>query len=100
MYRVLEKSLSIRDLDQPSRVGDKYPVRQICNDGQIVSDVKPRNSLWGAELADCAEDMRLRCHIETGCWLVEDDYLGMKDECHCNRDSLLLPTGELMRIPA
>ncbi len=86
------------DLDQPAAVHDCHPGREGRDHGQVVAHVHGRDAVRGAQVAHRREHMSLRGDVESRRRLVEHDHARPVRECHCQRDALLLPARELMRV--
>ena len=86
------------DLDEPAAVHDCHAGREGRDDGQVVAHVDGRDAVRGAEVAHRREHVRLRRDVEPRRRLVEHDHARPVRECHRQRDALLLPARELMRV--
>ena len=64
----------------------------------VVSDQDERGPAFPVQLAKKVDDLRARPTVEIACGLVREENSRFGDERPCERDSLLLPTGELRRV--
>ncbi len=85
-------------LHDPAGVHDGHLGRQLADHGQIVAHVDGRHPVAPAQAADRVEDVPLGGHVEAGGGLVQHDQRGAAGEGHGQRDTLLLPARELMRV--
>ena len=86
-------------LDDPPRVQHRDPVRDLRDHCEVVRDVDHRELPLAAQPLDLVQHARLRDDVEPGRRLVEHDDRRFADECQRDRHALLLPAGELVRVP-
>jgi len=86
--------------DDPARVHDRDPGRDLRGDGEVVGDVEQRDALFPAQAQQFVQDPGLRDHVKARCWLVQDDNRWLAGQRDRDADPLLLPAGELVRVPA
>src|SRR6478672_2806884 len=98
MLRRSEDLLCLRDLDDPTEIHDRDPVRDVAYDRELVRDEDHRETEAGHEIVEQVEDLRLNGHVERAHRLVRDQELGLDREGAGDRDALALPAGELARI--
>lgn len=65
---------------------------------QIMADIDHRRAEFGRDGPQKIQNMRLRRHVEAGCWLIEKECFRLSRKSHGNRDPLLLATRQFMRI--
>ena len=63
---------------------------------EIVQDDHDGASFIPVEDPGELEDFELVCHVEEGCWLIEQHHWCILSEQHGNPDSLPLPSGEFL----
>jgi hypothetical protein len=88
------------ELDDTAAVHHRDPIRERGHDGEVVAHVDRGHAVGVAERTNRLEHVRLRRHVEPGRRLVQDDHPWPARERHRQSDPLLLPAGELMRIPS
>ena len=85
-------------LDDAALVHHRHTVGDRRDDGEVVAHVDDRDPPLRAQPLDLLEDPRLRDDVEAGRRLVHDDDRRLAHERRRDRDALLLPAGELMRV--
>ena len=85
-------------LDDPSCVHDGDPVRHLRHHREVVRHVDHGQPSLAPQPGDLLEHARLGHDVEPGGGLVEHDERRLADERDRDRDSLLLPAGELVRV--
>ena len=100
MAGLLEKLPSWTFLHDAAGVHDCSQIRNIGNDGEIVTDIYGRRTVSLSKATNSFQHSSLGRDIKAGRRFVQDDHLRSTSEGHCNRDALLLPTGQLVRVTA
>ena len=85
-------------LDDAALVHHRHTVGDRRDDGEVVAHVDDRDPPLRAQPLDLLEDPCLGDDVEAGGRLVHDDDGRLAHERRRDRDALLLPAGELMRV--
>jgi hypothetical protein len=83
--------------DLPS-VHDGHLTTEPGDHTEVVSDIENRGVGALPERLDQIQDAGLRGHVQAGGGLVQDKEVRVTRQCDGNRDPLLLPTAELVRV--
>ena len=87
-------------LAQVAALQHDHPVRELCHQREVVRDVDRGRAVLAQHVADRAQHLDLRGHVERGGRLVEDHEVGIGDQRHRRHDPLQLAAGDLVRIAA
>jgi hypothetical protein len=79
---------------------DNDVVREVLDHGQVVRDEEVGQPKAPLQIQQQVDDPGLDGDVQGRHWLVERQDLRLKREGPCDADALLLPAGELGRIPA
>src|SRR4029077_3949675 len=85
-------------LDHLTEAQDHDAVGYISYDTEIVCDEQDGRAIFGLELTDELEYLRLCRHVERRGRLVTDQQNGLENKRYGDDNPLALPSGELMRI--
>ena len=98
MARGPEKLVRAADLDHAPGVHDRDLPGQGRHHRQVVAHIEGGDVMQRREFADRRQHVRLRCDVQAGGRLVEDDQAGPVREGHREPDPLLLAAGQLVRV--
>src|SRR4029434_5985753 len=97
MLRCLAAAVSRAILDEPCKVHDHGPPRNVAHQGQVVGDVDGRESESCLDLAHEVQDTGAHADIEHRYRLTGENEARSEDERASQHDTLKLATRELVR---
>ena len=98
MERLPEESARRRLLDEPARIHDAQPVRDVGVHGEVVGHEDHRGADLALRLADHLQHVLLDDDVERGGRLVGDDELGLADGGERYRHALAHAARQLVRV--
>ena len=98
MGRVFVDLVLGSQLSHLAEIHDPDPVRDVPDDGQVVSDEDVGQSEFVLQLLHQVDHLGLHRHVEGGDGLVTDENLGVERNASGDADALALTTGELVGV--
>ena len=98
VLRPLEDVRGAALLDDPAVLHHRHPVGDLGDHAEIVGDEHHRHAAPGLEIADQAQDLRLRGDVEGRGRLVGDQHLRFEGQRHGDHHALPLAARELERV--
>ena len=95
---IIDDRIDIRIFHRMTMLKHHNVIADLCNDCQIMRDIKSGNPCIANGLFDRGQNINLRCHIKRRCRFVKNHEIGLRTECQGRHCTLQLPTRHLMGI--
>ena len=79
-------------------VHERYPMRHLRDDGQVVCDQQHRHLLRLLELLEQIQNLGLNRNVQRSCGLIGDDHIRFGRQGDSNHHALLLAPRHLERV--
>ena len=98
MLRIGKHRLGIARLHDLAPLHDADRIRHVAHDAEIMGDQQQRHAIFGLQVLQQLQDLRLHRHVERRRGLIGNQQIGIIGERHGDHHALALAAGQLMRI--
>ena len=98
MLRTVQHLISGTNFYNFSVLHNGNPICYICHHAKVMRNKQHTSVMPLLQLSDQLEYLRLSGNVQSGCWLIGNQYFGLHCQRHRNHRTLTLTTRQFMRV--